>query len=211
VARTVEISSLFTLGVKVVLESCTGERACKQLPPPVLHYLMYRAVIGKMVSLVQELVRFWPTEMLSFDFEKFFVDHNNITGDIYLRRYHSWFHSPRDPSLKLTMDVAIAVANGLYLRCCDCGSELPAVKQLHVDLSMVGLGEYLFDEEDKKQGAFLYVMYLYTRVHICIWSIFNNFLFPVLRLHLFFYSVLIVLNFIFLKILKFSIILLVGL
>ena len=176
--KSVEISSLFTLSVKVILESFTGEQACKALPPPILHYLMYRAVIGKMVPLVQELVRFWPTKTLSFDFEKFFGD-QNITGDIYLRRYHSWFHSPCDPSLKLTMDVAIAVANGLYLRCCDCGSELPAAKQLHVDLSMVGLGEYLFDQEDKKLGmlctcfrvcAFVVVSVSLCTHVLCLWS-----------------------------------------
>jgi len=153
--KSVKISSLFSLSEKVIMESCsgscTGECMCRALPPPMLHYFMYQAVTGKMASLVQELVRFWPLETLSFDFEKFF-DEQNITGDIYLRKYHTWFHSPRDPSLKLTMDVATAVANGLYLRCCDSGSESAEAEQFHVDLSMVGLGEYIFMEEDEKQG-----------------------------------------------------------
>lgn len=139
------VCSLFSLSVKVILEFTVVRSACMVLPPTLLHYLLYQAVHLNNAVWIQDLVRYWPVETLSFDFDKF-INNKLTVGERYeqyLRQHHSWFYSPSFPLLKLQTCVINSIATGLYLRIYDSQSvedtRISKTKQFIVDLSMVGL------------------------------------------------------------------------
>ena len=114
------------------------------LPPKLLRQLLYQAVILQNASGIQNLVRYWSLETLSFDFDKF-IDYSDRDirdrSESYLRRNHSWFHSPNHPQMRLDSCV-FHIAVGLYLRAYHCHSvdhNTSGNKQFIVDLTMVKL------------------------------------------------------------------------
>ena len=142
--------SLFLLCVKVILNSTFVESACAVLPPTLLHYLLYQAIHHENILWIYELVRYWPCEKLSFDFDKYIDDSSEEyidaqLCDLYLRRHHSWYYSPSYPILKFPAHLFDTVATGLYLRLYQCQSVKHVgaleTKQFLVDLSMVGREE----------------------------------------------------------------------
>lgn len=123
------------------------ERACTVLPPTLLHYLLFQAINQENITWILELVRYWPSEILSFDFDKYIDDTSERYSDgqicdLYLRQHHSWYYSPNYPILKLSEYLFNAVGTGLYLRLYKCQSvrhvKALETKILIVDLSMVG-------------------------------------------------------------------------
>ena len=134
------VRSLLSLSVKVILESTVVRSACMMLPPTLLHYLLYQAVRLDNAAWIQDLVRYWPVETMSFDFDKFINDNLTIGEryEQYLRQQHSWFHSPSFPLLKLQTCIINGIATGLYLRIYD-SQDARISEQFVVDLSMVGL------------------------------------------------------------------------
>ena len=139
------VVSLLLICVKAILDATIIQNACKMLPPTMLHYLLYQAVILKNTSWIQGLVRYWPFETLSFDFDKY-IDYTEIRdrSESYLRRNHLWFHTPDYPQImKLQSSCVVdSIAIGLYLRAYHCRSvdhNTSGNKKLIVDLRMVRL------------------------------------------------------------------------
>ena len=139
------VKSLFLLCVEAMLKSTITQRTCAQLPPTLLRYLLYRAVIRNTTwtqTWIQGLVRYWPLETLSFDFDKY-VDHTQLAGrfriESYLLRNHSWYYSRDWPQQYLDHYLLESIVIGLYLRAYHCHSvDHKGNKQLIVDLRMVG-------------------------------------------------------------------------
>lgn len=138
------VHSLFSLSVKVIFNSIAAQKTCMVLPPTLLQYLLYQAVRLMNVSWIQNLLRHWPWEILSFDFDRY-IDEDTLKDDerceLYLRRHHSWFYSPSFPQIILDRIIIDSIALGLYLRlyyCQSAGHATSETKQFIVDLSMVG-------------------------------------------------------------------------
>ena len=146
VILTMAVQSLLLICFKAILDSTVIQSACAMLPPTMLQQLLYQAVILQKTSWIQGLLRYWPLETLSFDFDKF-IDYTDITNrdirdrsESHLRRNHSWFHSPDHYQMRLQSCVVNSIAIGLYLRaycCCSVEHNTSGNKQFVVDLTMV--------------------------------------------------------------------------
>ena len=136
------VQSLLLICVKAILDSTLIQSTCTMLPPTLLHYLLYKAVILKNTSWIQGLVRYWPLEILSFDFDEF-IEYTDIEdrSELYLRRNHSWFHTPDHPQMRLQSCVVDSIAIGLYQRAYHCHSvdHKTSGNKFIVDLTMVRL------------------------------------------------------------------------
>ena len=65
------VQSLISLCIKVIMGSNIIQSACKMLSPTLLRYLLYQAILLEDTSWIQGLVRYWPLQRLSFDFDEF--------------------------------------------------------------------------------------------------------------------------------------------
>ena len=154
------VESLFVLCLNAMFVSTMNfQSACIMLPPKLLHYLLYKAVVLENKSWIQGLVRYWPLETLSFDFDEF-IDYTNIRdrSESYLRKDHSWHFSYKFPQMKLRLCVLDSIATGLYLRAYHCHQNTPGNKQFIVDLTMVEM-----------EWVYLSMFYIVSCFHTLLW------------------------------------------
>lgn len=154
------IPSLFILCCEAIFVSTTNfQSVCTRLPPKLLHYLLYRAVIVQNASWIQGLVRYWPLETLNFDFDEF-NDYTNIKdrSESYIRKDHLWYYSCRFPQKKLQFSVLESIATGLFRRAYQCHQSTSGNKQFIVDLTMVEL-----------ESEYLSMFYVVSCFHTFLW------------------------------------------
>ena len=144
------VQSLFLLCIKAMLDftAVPQSGAFKSLPSKLLRYLLYKAITLEKAAWIQALVRYWPTETLSFDFDEF-INYHRISdrSESHLRRNHAWFYSDARPQMTLELWTINNIASGLYLRAYHCHSLDHACtgtsgnEKFIVDLTMVKMDD----------------------------------------------------------------------
>ena len=146
------VQTLFLLCTEAILDSTAIPQsgAFTFLPSKLLRYLLYKAITLKKAAWIQVLVRYWPMETLSFDFDEF-TDYSRISdrSESHLRRNYSWFYSHARPQMKLELWAINSIASGLYLRAYHChsvdhvctGTSGSGSEQFIVDLTMMELDD----------------------------------------------------------------------
>ena len=75
--------SLFVRSVEVIMGNTKSakllQKTCRILSPPLLQYILYKAIEIRDLTCIEYLVRYWPFEKMSFDVYEFFdIDMDEI-------------------------------------------------------------------------------------------------------------------------------------